>query len=90
MSNPDNNLKLSDVTGLPIDRETMARQNGYVGAYGAKTWDELVRDFYGADPSLSKINEEDIRNQLQHVGQMTGTTEATLDPTLGPSLNRIV
>lgn len=80
---------LSDVTDLPVSRETMARQNGFVGAYGEKTWDQLIRDFYNADPSISQMTEESAIAELEHVGQMTGEVEATLDPTLGPSLNRI-
>lgn len=90
MSNPDENVDLKDVTDLPTSRETTARQNGFVGAYGSKTWDEIVHDFYETDPSLSTANEEIVKAELEHVMQLTGQPEAAMDPAVQSSkLNRI-
>lgn len=77
-----------------MDRETMAKVQGFVGAYGAKTWDELLqthRDFYQEVLGSSRVDESDLKIALQHTGQMTGDPAATMDPTLEASrTNRVV
>ena len=78
------------------DREAMAKADGYVSAYGAKTWGDLLDEqaygpvtTEGAD--MSKANEHEASQELQHVMQMTGDPAATLDPNLDPSrMTRIV
>jgi hypothetical protein len=80
---------------MNTDPMTMAKIDGYIGAYSAKTWDELLvehrkymRDFYTQLPEQS--TESGVTAELEHVLMMTGEAEASLDPTLSPSLNRVV
>jgi hypothetical protein len=74
-----------------MDRETMAKVDGYTSAYGMRTWDEIVHDFYQEALGSSRVDESDLKIALQHTGQMTGDPAATMDPTLEASrTNRVV
>jgi hypothetical protein len=71
-----------------LDREAMAKVEGYTSAYGARTWDSIVEDFY--QQAAEENVEQSQKSELEHVLMMTGEAEASLDPTLSPSLNRVV
>lgn len=70
------------------DPMTMAKVDGYTSAYGSRTWDHIIHDFYTQLPEQS--TESGVKAELEHVLMMTGEAEASLDPTLSPSLNRVV
>jgi len=74
-----------------LDREAMAKVEGFTAAYGARTWDDLLQkhnDFY--QQAAEENVEQSQKSELEHVLMMTGEAEASLDPTLNPSLNRVV
>jgi hypothetical protein len=70
------------------DPMTMAKADGYTSAYGCRTWDSLIQDFYQQLPEQSL--ESEVTAELDHVLMMTGEAESAMDPTLSPSLNRVV
>lgn len=72
------------------DREHMAKVDGYTSAFGQKTWDQIIRDFYNGCPGEEGAKESDVAGQIQHVLQMTGESAASMDPKLSPDLNRVV
>ena len=72
------------------DREEMAKVDGYTGAYGERTWGEMIHDYYQEMLGSSAATEPGESHRLEHVLQTTGEAEAAMDPKLPPSLNRIV
>lgn len=83
------------MSNLP-DPMTMAKVDGYTGAYSQRTWDELLaehrrvmNDFYQELPGRQSTAAGE-KAELEHVLMMTGERESSMDPTLSPSLNRVV
>ncbi len=71
------------------DPMTMAKVDGYTEAYGSRTWDSIIQDFYQELPGRQSTAAGE-KAELEHVLMMTGEAESSMDPTLSPSLNRVV
>lgn len=52
--------------------------------YGSRTWGDSYQQ------AEEESVEEAQKSEVEHVTTMTGESSATMDPTLKPSLNRVV
>jgi hypothetical protein len=60
--------------------------------FESKTWGDSPQE--SMIDSYLQLEEESVaeaaKAEVEHITQLTGESEATMDPTLSPSLNRVV